>query len=158
MRITVSNLNDTKYVFQHELGVCDDSLCPPSRFVLSITMGTCNVHTLGVRQQNVVPDFLRSSNSTSAFDLSIQHLSNLDSPLSSTTSVLVASSSISITTSQQHHESASALFLPHCHHGTPRTALHAEFLHCLVTCPQSFRHERHAELNYKQLACLFPKG
>ena len=37
-------------------------------------MGTCNVQTLGVRQQNIVPDFLRPSNNTSAFNLSIQHL------------------------------------------------------------------------------------
>ena len=37
-------------------------------------MGTCDVQALGVRQQNIIPDFLRPSNNTSAFDLSIQHL------------------------------------------------------------------------------------
>ena len=53
------NNNNHQYAFQHELGACDDSLCLPSRFVLSVTMGTCNVQTLGVRQQNIVPDFSR---------------------------------------------------------------------------------------------------
>ena len=37
-------------------------------------MGACNVQALGVRQQNIIPDFPRPSNNTSAFDLSIQHL------------------------------------------------------------------------------------
>ena len=37
-------------------------------------MGACDVQALGVRQTNIIPDFPRPSNNTSAFDLSIQHL------------------------------------------------------------------------------------
>ena len=39
-----NNHNDNKKYAYHELGACDDSLCLPSRFVLSVTMGTCNAH------------------------------------------------------------------------------------------------------------------
>lgn len=37
-------------------------------------MGTSIVHTLGVRQQNIIPAFPGLVNNTSVFDLSIQHL------------------------------------------------------------------------------------
>ena len=61
-------------MFQHKLGVYDDSVCLPSRFVVSVTMGACNDPTLGVRQPNIVPDFPRQANNMSAFDSCIQHL------------------------------------------------------------------------------------
>ena len=41
-----------QHTFQHKLGVCGDSLYHPSRLVISMIMGTCNVWTVGVRQQN----------------------------------------------------------------------------------------------------------
>ena len=41
----INNIFDN-LIFQHKLGACDDGLRLPSRFVLSVTMGTCNVLVL----------------------------------------------------------------------------------------------------------------
>ena len=65
--------NNNYYAFQHRLGACDDSLCLKGRFILSVMMGTSNVETVSIRQQNIVPEFSGPTNNTSTFDLSIQH-------------------------------------------------------------------------------------